>query len=51
MKYEQFNSLVAESSCPVVLIEGTRKLPEEDVSVLTAFARWLAVEYPRSVSG
>ena len=49
MNYEPFDRLLRASERPVVLIEGTRKLPEKDAGVLTAFARWLAETYPHAI--
>ena len=49
MTYEQFNNLMMAAECPVVLIEGTRKLPQKDTAVLTAFAKWLAEAFPHAI--
>jgi hypothetical protein len=49
MDFNQFNTLVAGEVRPVILVEGTRELPEEDAGKLTAFARWMAETYPQAV--
>ncbi len=49
MNYEEFDSIMISRKRPVVLVEGTRKLPETDRPNLTAFARWLAKTYPHAI--
>jgi len=49
MNFDQFNTLIAGTAWPVILVEGTRKLPEEDVGRLAAFARWMAETYPQAI--
>ena len=48
MKYEDFLSLVSHYAQPVILLEGTRQLPDLDKPKLTAFARQLAVAFPQA---
>lgn len=48
MTYEPFDQLIVGSEHPVILVEGTREVPEQDVAVLTAFGRWLAGKYPHA---
>lgn len=49
MTLEEFNSLMANRSAPVVLVEGTRNLPESDTAKLVQFGKWLAETYPRVI--
>ena len=48
MNYEDFLSLVSHQDQPVLLLEGTRQLPDADKPKLTAFARQLAVALPQA---
>jgi len=48
MTYEEFNKIVMENDAPIILVEGTRDLPEKDVAVLSAFGKWLAGRYPHA---
>ncbi len=48
MKYEDFLNLVARHDVPVILLEGTRQLPDEDKPKLTSFARQLAIAFPQA---
>lgn len=48
MNYEAFLSLVSDHPQAVILLEGTRQLPEADKPHLTAFARQLAVVCPQA---
>lgn len=47
--YSEYNSLVTGLPRPIILLEGTRQVPESDLPALTAFARWLAMRYPHAV--
>lgn len=49
MTREQFHILVITTRRPVILVEGTRRLPESDADKLVVFARHLAGEYPHAV--
>ena len=49
MDYPTFRELVEETSQPVILVEGTRNLPESDVDLLVKFAARLATLYPHAV--
>lgn len=49
MTFDQFNTMVSDHARPVILLEGTRQVPEADLPVLTAFTRWLAMRYPQAV--
>ncbi len=46
MTYETFSHLLASTELPVVLLEGTRALPDSDAPKLTALATWLARTFP-----
>jgi hypothetical protein len=48
MNYEQFHRLVSASQRPVILLEGTRALPEHDCATLTELGRALAEKYPHA---
>lgn len=47
--YEAFNEIIMGNWRPVVLVEGTRKLPESDEPTLVAFAKWMAQRYKHAV--
>ena len=47
--YDSFCKLLAGCSRPVVLLEGTRELPEADVHVLIQFGRFAARTFPHAV--
>lgn len=49
MNYAEFNRLVMSSERPVILVEGTRQLPEKDWPLLAAFAKRLAEAYPHAI--
>ncbi len=46
MNYDEFQALVRGSSSPVVLLEGTRKLPDADRASLVALGAKLARDLP-----
>jgi len=48
-KYDLFTRVTDRLEHPVILLEGTREVPAEDLPKLTAFARWLAETCPRAV--
>jgi hypothetical protein len=47
--YDAFNALMDKELRPVVLLEGTREVPSEDVVKLMALARRLAIAYPHAI--
>ena len=47
--YDAFKALMDKELRPVVLLEGTREVPSEDVVKLMALARRLAIAYPHAV--
>ncbi len=49
IQYETFINYIMGIPQPVVLLEGTREVPKEDISKLTAFARWLAGACPDAI--
>ncbi|MCK5803430.1 MAG: hypothetical protein KAI66_11380 [Lentisphaeria bacterium] len=49
MTYEQFNTIITNRQHSIVLVEGTRSLPAEDVDTLAAFGKWLAETYPQAM--
>jgi len=49
MTWNKFISTVSSQEAPVILLEGTRQLPEDDTHLLTAFARKLATVFPHAV--
>jgi hypothetical protein len=49
MTWNEFTSIVTSKDQPVILLEGTRNLPEEDACLLTAFAGKLALLFPNAV--
>ena len=46
MNYEDFVGFVSSHAQPIILLEGTRQLPESDQPKLVAFARKLAIAFP-----
>ncbi len=49
MTYEQFNAAIVDHSRPVILLEGTRDIPEGEASRMVAFAKWLAETCPHAI--
>lgn len=49
MTFADFASLVNEKEAPVLLLEGTRALPDEDAGHLETFAAKLAREFPNAI--
>lgn len=47
--FDDFNALISGHARPIILIEGTREVPEEDLPRLTAFAKRLAERYPHAL--
>ena len=47
--YERFTNLTTTLPHPVILLEGTREVPVDELPKLTAFARWLAARYPEAI--
>ncbi len=47
--FETFHAVVSQHPRPVILIEGTRDVPEQDYPKLVAFACGLAKRYPHAV--
>lgn len=48
MNYTSFSKVMAESPVPVVLLEGTRDLPEAEAGRLSALAAHLARAFPQA---
>ena len=48
MTREEFQVILSKAERPVMLLEGTRELPEEDAAKLEAVGRWLAEAYPQA---
>jgi hypothetical protein len=46
MTYQQFTDIIESSEHPVILVEGTRSLPESDIELLASFTKKLANKYP-----
>ena len=46
MTREEFQTIMSKAERPVILLEGTRELPEPDAEKLEAVARRLAEDYP-----
>lgn len=46
MDYNDFSNLVSTHAQPVILLDGTRQLPDSDQPKLIAFARQLALAFP-----
>ena len=49
MTFTEFHLIVGASARPVILVEGTRDLPDADADTLAAFSAWLAESYPNAV--
>jgi len=49
MIWKEFTSIITPQEQPVILLEGTRSLPDRDAPLLTAFARKLALAFPRAI--
>ena len=49
ISYLEFERLVSAHPRPVILVEGTREVPEADVPKLTAFSAWLATRFPHAI--
>jgi len=49
MDWNEFTSIISAQKAPVILLEGTRSLAEQDISLLTAFAGKLALALPHAV--
>ena len=49
MTFHQFNALVSAQPRPVILLEGTREVPDDVLHKLTGFATWLATKYPHAI--
>ena len=49
MNFNEFHLIVSAKPRPVILVEGTRDLPETDAETLAAFSAWLAGSYPNAV--
>lgn len=47
--YQKLQSAVAQLTQPVILLEGTRKVPEKDQLKLFNLGRFLATEFPQAV--
>jgi hypothetical protein len=48
MTREEFQVILSKAERPVMLLEGTRELPEEDAAKLEAVGRWLAETFPQA---
>jgi hypothetical protein len=48
MDYKCFSNLVSTHARPIILLEGTRQLPDFDQPKLVAFARQLATKFPHA---
>lgn len=48
MNFKHFHRLVSASQRPVILLEGTRALPDQDRATLTGFGQALAEKYPHA---
>ncbi|MDZ4198831.1 MAG: hypothetical protein U1E27_06040 [Kiritimatiellia bacterium] len=46
MTLDKFKNIANNGYLPVVLVEGTRDLPESDAEKLVAFGKWLAETFP-----
>lgn len=49
MTFVEFHSIVSATARPVILVEGTRDLPESDAETLAIFSAWLAARYSKAV--
>lgn len=49
MTFDEFHLIARTNARPVILVEGTRDLPERDAETLAAFSAWLAGAYPHAV--
>ncbi len=49
MTYDDFAALIKSSATPILLLEGTRALPDEKVSHLEKFAEKLARDFPTAI--
>lgn len=49
VNFEQFQQLMLSHKNPVVLLEGTRDLPDSDRPKLVALAQFLATQFPHVV--
>jgi len=47
--FTEFNALVTELPQPVILLEGTREVPDDVLPKLTRFATWIATKYPHAI--
>lgn len=49
MTFDEFHLIARTHARPVILVEGTRDLPESDAETLAAFSAWLAHSYPNAM--
>lgn len=49
MTYNEFKMIILAQKQPVIILEGTRSLPEVDAPLLTSFARELALTFPHAL--
>jgi hypothetical protein len=49
MTFHEFHRIVGANARPVILVEGTRDLPEADAETLAAFSAWLARSYSHAM--
>lgn len=49
MTFSEFNAIVGANARPVILVEGTRDLPDAAAETLAAFSAWLAESYPNAI--
>lgn len=48
MDFAHFKAHLAQQPSPVILLEGTRAIPPSDKAALTAFAQFLAQQFPQA---
>ena len=49
MTFNEFHLIASTCARPVILVEGTRDLPETEAETLAAFSAWLARSYPPAI--
>ena len=48
MHFDQFSQLLKSHEKPVILLEGTRQLPDDDAPQLVALSQFLATQFPHA---
>lgn len=49
MSFKEYTTSLTPTSKEIILLEGTRKLPDADAPKLIAFAKQLATQYPKCI--